>query len=101
MLGRRAATLLQGPGTDPQAATVLEAAAEQGQEVCVEVVHHRRDGSAFCDEVGLPLHALPASLTYPGRAPQHRCQPVSLQAQGLRAWRARMRSCMVPLSRCA
>ena len=51
VLGRRAATLLQGAGTDPQAATVLEAAAEQGREVCVEVVHHRKDGSAFCDEV--------------------------------------------------
>ena len=51
MIGRRASTFLSGIGTDPQALEALDQAAARGQDHTVELLHYKRNGSAFCDQV--------------------------------------------------
>ena len=51
MLGQRASTFLAGVGTDPQAIEALEQAAAKGQDCTVELLHYKRNGSAFCNQV--------------------------------------------------
>ena len=51
MLGQRASTFLAGIGTDPQAIEALEQAAVKGQDRTVELLHYKRNGSAFCNQV--------------------------------------------------
>ncbi len=43
-------TLNEGPETDPETAARLHEAVERGQELCVIIRHHRRDGSAYWSE---------------------------------------------------
>ncbi|BDA49232.1 probable signal transduction histidine-protein kinase BarA at N-terminal half [Coccomyxa sp. Obi] len=43
--------LLRGEGTEPTAVAALEEAAAQGVERTVEVLHYRKDGTSFCDQV--------------------------------------------------
>ena len=51
MIGQRATTFLAGIGTDPQALEALDQAAAQGQDHTIELLHYKRNGSAFCDQV--------------------------------------------------
>ncbi len=50
MLGRPVKGLLLGEGTEPGARAVLDDAAAQGLERTVEVLHYRKNGTAFCDQ---------------------------------------------------
>lgn len=51
VLGQKASTFLAGVGTDPQAIEALEQAAAKGQDRTVELLHYKRNGSAFCNQV--------------------------------------------------
>ncbi len=51
VLGQKASTFLAGIGTDPQAIEALEQAAVKGQDRTVELLHYKRNGSAFCNQV--------------------------------------------------
>ncbi|CAL8464108.1 g3643 [Coccomyxa elongata] len=51
VLGRPANGLLRGEGTEPSAVAALEEAAAQGVERTVELLHYRKDGTSFCDQV--------------------------------------------------
>jgi hypothetical protein len=55
VLGRRAATLLQGGGTDTGALQQLEESARAGQEATADVLQYRKDGTAFCDQARVKL----------------------------------------------
>jgi PAS domain S-box-containing protein len=45
--------LLQGPGTDPATTQALLDALAAGQACSVEILHYRKDGTSFWDEVSL------------------------------------------------
>ena len=51
MIGQKAITFLAGIGTDPQALQALDQAAAEGQDRTIELLHYKRNGSAFCDQV--------------------------------------------------
>ena len=51
VLGQKASTFLAGIGTDPQAIEALEQAAAKGEDRTVELLHYKRNGSAFCNQV--------------------------------------------------
>ena len=51
VLGQKASTFLAGIGTDPQALQALDQAAAEGQDRTIELLHYKRNGSAFCDQV--------------------------------------------------
>ena len=58
VLGQKASTFLAGIGTDPQAIEALEQAAIKGQDRTVELLHYKRNGSAFCNQVMSVLQPL-------------------------------------------
>ncbi len=51
VIGQKASTFLAGIGTDPQALQALDQAAAEGQDRTIELLHYKRNGSAFCDQV--------------------------------------------------
>lgn len=51
VIGQKASTFLAGIGTDPQALEALDLAAAKGQDRTTELLHYKRNGSAFCDQV--------------------------------------------------
>lgn len=51
VIGQKASTFLAGIGTDPQALEALDLAAAKGQDRTIELLHYKRNGSAFCDQV--------------------------------------------------
>ena len=53
VIGQKAGTFLAGIGTDPQALEALDQAAAKGQDRTIELLHYKRNGSAFCDQVRL------------------------------------------------
>jgi diguanylate cyclase (GGDEF)-like protein/PAS domain S-box-containing protein len=58
-------TLSEGPETDPETAALLHAAADNGQELRINVRHHRRDGTAYWSETLMaPVYQQDGSLTH-------------------------------------
>lgn len=51
MIGQKASKFLAGIGTDPKALEALDQAAAKGQGRTLELLHYKRNGSAFCDQV--------------------------------------------------
>jgi diguanylate cyclase (GGDEF)-like protein/PAS domain S-box-containing protein len=49
----RNARLLQGPDTDPRAASVLAEAVTAGRDACVTLLNYRADGTPFWNEVAI------------------------------------------------
>lgn len=65
VIGQRASTFLAGIGTDPLALEALDQAAAKGQDRTIELLHYKRNGSAFCDQVRLQCgtaHVLAVAL---------------------------------------
>jgi PAS domain S-box-containing protein len=61
----RSARLLQGPGTDPDAARVLADGTAAGRAVTVTVLHYRRDGRPFWNQTSVsPIHDDDGRLTH-------------------------------------
>jgi diguanylate cyclase (GGDEF)-like protein/PAS domain S-box-containing protein len=61
----RSWTLSEGSETDPETVATLQTAVEHGQEVRVQIRHHRRDGTAYWSEVLLlPCHDRKGRLTH-------------------------------------
>jgi hypothetical protein len=64
VIGQRAGTFLAGIGTDPQALEALDQSAAKGQERTVELLHFKRNGSAFCDKASTCPSVCSISRTY-------------------------------------